>query len=88
MKEGFPRYLGALKEVLKPEGQRLALLEGPSGCNRHCSYCAVPQRWDAEKASTLEQTRSQIDWLYDQGFRVLQYVGGEPLAPFSKPKKD
>lgn len=89
MREVFKghRPLEALVKVLEPRGQRLALLEGPSGCNRDCSYCAVPQRWDAEKASTLDQTRSQIDWLYDQGFRVLQYVGGEPLTPFFKTKE-
>lgn len=83
----IPKPLEALVKVLEPKGQRLALLEGPSGCNRSCSYCAVPQRWDAEKASTLDQTRSQIDWLYKQGFRVLQYVGGEPLTPFFKTKE-
>jgi len=89
MKEVFksPRLLEALVKVLEPKGQRLALWEGPSGCNRSCNYCTVPQRWDAEKASTLEQTRSQIDWLYDQGFRVLQYVGGEPLTPFFRTKE-
>ena len=89
MKEVFPipKPLSALKEFLSPNGKRLALLEGPSGCNRSCSYCTVPQRWNAEKASTLNQTRSQIDWLYNQGFRALQYVGGEPLTPFIRTKE-
>ena len=89
MKEVFPipKPLSALKEVLSHSGKRLALLEGPAGCNRSCSYCAVPKRWDAEKASTLDQTRSQIDWLHKQGFRILQYVGGEPLTPFFRTKE-
>lgn len=83
----IPRPLGALKEVLKPDGNNLALLEGPTGCNMRCSYCAVPQRWDAEKASTLEETYGKIDWLYKEGFRTLQYVGGEPLSPIFKTKE-
>lgn len=83
MKEG----LRALKEVVKPSGKRIAVVEGPTGCNRSCSYCTVPQRWDAEKASTLDQTNKQIDWLRDQGFRVLQYVGGETLTPFFKTRE-
>lgn len=74
--------LGALKEILKPAGKRLALLEGPTGCNRNCAYCASPKRFNTENTSTLDQTRRQIDWLYQQGFRTLQYIGGEPLAPF------
>ena len=81
IKELAPRPLKALKTVLDPNGQRLVLLEGPTGCNRDCSYCGDPKRFNTEKASTLAQTKEQIGWAYDQGFRTLQYVGGEPLAP-------
>lgn len=84
-----PKELAVAARVLEPQGQALAILEGPTGCNRAgtCDYCTVPLRWDAEKASTLEQTFNQIDWIYDQGFRVLGYVGGEPLTPFFKTKE-
>lgn len=75
-----PRPIKALKTVLGPNGERLALLEGPTGCHRDCSYCADPKKFNTENASILEQTFRQIDWIYDQGFRVLQYVGGEPLS--------
>lgn len=84
IKELAPRPLKALKTVLDPNGQRLALLEGPTGCNRDCSYCGDPKRFNTEKASTLAQTKEQINWAYDQGFRTLQYVGGEPLGSSSE----
>jgi len=72
----------ATREFLKPNGRRLATIEGPTSCDRRCDYCAVWQRWNPETASTLEQTFRQIDWLCTQGYRVLNYVGGEPFAPF------
>lgn len=78
----IPKPLKALKTVLDPNGQRLALLEGPTGCNRDCTYCGDPKKFNTENASTLAQTYKIIDKVYDQGFRTLQYVGGEPLAPF------
>lgn len=77
----IPKPLKTLKTVFDPNGQRLVLLEGPTGCNRDCSYCGDPKRFNTEKASTLDQTKKQIDWALRQGFRALQYVGGEPLAP-------
>ena len=84
----IPRMLEILKEIrtakdvaFPKKGRRLALMEGPADCNRSCSYCIVPQRWNAERASTLDQGRKQVDWLHDQGYRILNYFGGEPLSP-------
>lgn len=76
------RDIRTAKDIaMPPKGRKIALMEGPSGCNRACSYCTVPQRWNAETASTLDQSRRQVDWLYDQGYRILNYYGGEPLSP-------
>ncbi len=74
------RTIQLINMVRQPNPRRLALMEGPTNCNRHCNYCVVPKRWDKEKASTVEETCRQIDWLYGEGFRILNYVGGEPLA--------
>lgn len=61
-------------------GHSLALMEGPTGCNRRCAHCDVWKRGNNQDASTISGTFEQIDWLWEQGFRVLNYVGGEPLA--------
>ncbi len=83
------REIRTAKDVAFPkEGRRLALMEGPTNCNRDCSYCTVPQRWDSKKTSTLDQCRTQVNWLYDQGYRILNYFGGEPLSPHLKTKED
>lgn len=80
MRSEIEKAWGAFKAVRGVSPHSLALMEGPKNCNRACSYCKVPNRWNAELASTVAETHKQIDWLYSQGFRVLNYVGGEPLA--------
>lgn len=81
MKEIF-KGIGVLKQVVKKDGHRFAVVEGNRDCNRSCSYCAVPQQYRREQESTLNSTFRQIDWLHSQGFRLMSYLGGEPFAPF------
>jgi pyruvate-formate lyase-activating enzyme len=80
MKEILTKVNRTFNALKHPGSPTLALMEGPVNCNRSCSYCIVPKRWDADKTSTLEQTYEQIDWLYSQGFSILNYVGGETFA--------
>ena len=82
MLERFGGYFGLARQFAKPNGRRLAVIEGNQDCNRGCSYCDVPRHYNPETELTVEQTRHAIDWLYDQGYRVLSYLGGEPLSPF------
>ena len=79
MKEVFKK-LQTLRDLGKPSSPKVLIVEGPVNCNRNCSYCKVPKRWNKEKASTVDQTCEQINWGFDEGFRVLLYVGGETLA--------
>src|SRR5688572_8810779 len=74
--------LSAAKDFATPGARRLLLMEGPTNCNRRCSYCAVPSRWDVETASTLEERYVQLEWAKKQGYSYVNYVGGEPFAPF------
>lgn len=86
MRGKFPEHLGGYvdlaTQILKPEGRRFAVLEGNQDCNRSCSYCAVPKRYNPNTELTLIETNNAVDWLYKQGYRVLSYRGGETLAPF------
>lgn len=81
MKELFQKS-GKLGLIFGLNKHRLANVEKNLRCNRACKECMVPQRYDKENESTLAETKSQIDWLYDRGFRVLSYKGGEPFAPY------
>ncbi len=71
-----------LKQFLSPDGHRFAVVEGNTQCNRRCSYCTIPQSYRKEKELTLEETIRIVDWLHQQGFLMVSFLGGEPLAPF------
>lgn len=62
------------------DGHSLVTVEGPTHCNRSCIYCGVHNRQNTHRFSTVAETLRQVDWSHDEGFRFLQYVGGEPLA--------
>lgn len=82
MKETLGRYIDVYKQLKKPDGKRFVAIEGNQDCNRNCGYCNVPTHYNSETELTVGETFKTIDWLYDQGYRVLSYLGGEPLAPF------
>ena len=46
-------------------------------CNLDCWYC--PSFDNTVKGMTEDVARRSIDWLHDQGGRVLALMGGEPL---------
>jgi MoaA/NifB/PqqE/SkfB family radical SAM enzyme len=82
MSERIKAYWELYNQFRKPDGKRFAVIEGNQGCNRACSYCDVPRHYNAERELTLKETCGTVDWLHSQGYRVLSYLGGEPLAPF------
>ncbi len=73
--------MSAGQTLIQPDGHRFANIEGNRDCNRDCSYCVVPKMFNIEQELTVEETFRQVDWLYDNGYRMLSYLGGEPLAP-------
>lgn len=73
--------LKTMAGVIRPSARRLALMEGPTNCNRNCAICTVPARWDILKASTRAETFGQIDTLVENGYGFFNYVGGEPTHP-------
>ncbi len=81
MLETLRTGLEVARNFRNPEGRRYAVIEGNQDCNRSCSYCDVPAHYDSERELTVEETNKTVDWLYDQGYRVLSYLGGESLAP-------
>lgn len=76
------RRYGKLIEQLKPHGKRFMVLQVDHACNRDCSYCGQEH---ADK-TTLAQTFEQIDWIADQGYPIMSYIGGEPFMPTLTPE--
>ena len=71
-----------LRQFHANDGKRYAVIEGNRDCNRSCSYCVVPKKYNRATEATLDETKRTVDWLYGQGYRMLSYLGGEPLAPY------
>jgi len=80
MKE-IAKAWGLFGEFRKHDGHRFAVIEGNRDCNRRCSYCTVPQQYKREQEATVAETTQIIDWLDAQGYHLVSWVGGEPLAP-------
>ncbi len=76
--KGVSKVWGAYEAA--KNGHSLAIMEGPTNCNRACSYCNVHNRQNTGRFSTVAESLKQVDWAHDEGFRFLQYVGGESLA--------
>lgn len=76
------RFAGFAKTFLTKDSPRHSTLEFNRECNRRCHYCAVPEQYNRDRELTVEETFNRVDWLYDQGFRLLSLLGGEPLGPF------
>lgn len=71
MSHEFVRALEAFQTIRAPDPHGLALMEGPTNCNRACSYCGVPNRWNAKTASTVAETCQQINW----GYKIFMILG-------------
>ncbi len=80
MKETLFKLSEMARQFGSKDGHRFAAIEGNRDCNRSCSYCAVPSKYLREREATVDETCQRVDWLYDQGYRLLTYLGGEPLA--------
>lgn len=74
IKKGWGAYQAA------KDGHSLALMEGLTGCNRRCPHCDVWKKGNSTEASTITGTFGQIKSIHQQGFSILNYVGGEPGA--------
>lgn len=74
-------YEMARRFVLPTNQPRYAQIEGPRDCNKSCGYCDVSKQYNRVKESSLVETFHKVDWLYNQGVRMLTDVGGETLAP-------
>src|SRR3989344_5186566 len=74
----YQRLLGQLK----PNGHRFLVMQVDHACNRDCSYCGQGH----SDTTTLDETYEQIDWIADQGFAIMSYIGGEPFMPTKTPE--
>lgn len=84
MPESIRKGAGLLRRFITPDSPRIAIFETNLDCNRKdsCPYCLVPSRYRREKELTVDESMHVVDKIYDNGYRLLSYLGGEPFAPF------
>ncbi|MFL6238105.1 MAG: MiaB/RimO family radical SAM methylthiotransferase [Actinomycetes bacterium] len=72
---GIPGHLGG------PQGRRRRLDTGPvapvklaSGCDRRCSFCAIPSFRGAFVSRSPDEILAEVHWLADDGVREVELV--------------
>lgn len=51
-----------------------AYLKIAEGCNRFCSYCAIPLITGRYQSRTIEDIEAEVNWLAKQGVKELQVI--------------
>ena len=51
-----------------------AYLKISEGCNRHCSYCAIPLMTGAHQSRPMEEILDEVRWLVGQGVKEIQLI--------------
>lgn len=51
-----------------------AYLKVSEGCDRHCSYCAIPQITGPHRSRPIEELVDEARWLADQGVKELLVI--------------
>ena len=57
------------------EGRTRAYLKIQDGCNRFCSYCAIPFARGAVRSRSLASVRAELERLNDAGFAEVVFTG-------------
>jgi ribosomal protein S12 methylthiotransferase RimO len=70
--EHAPAHLKVLRKRLSPGP--VALLKLASGCDRRCSFCAIPSYRGAFVSRTPDELLAEAQWLAGQGARELVLV--------------
>ncbi len=54
-----------------------AYLKISEGCNRHCTYCAIPIITGSHKSRTIEEILDEVRWMVTQGVKEIQVIAQE-----------
>ncbi len=72
---GKPEMLGiAPYERMITTPKHYAYLKIAEGCNRYCSYCAIPLITGRYRSREMEEIVRETEWLVSQGVRELQVI--------------
>ena len=68
------RRLGADYERMLTTPSHYAYLKIAEGCNRYCSYCAIPLITGKFTSRTIEEILEEVQWLVSKGVKELNVI--------------
>ena len=71
---GVQKVKGADYERMLTTPKHYAYLKIAEGCNRYCSYCAIPLITGKFTSRPIEDILSEVKWLVSQGVRELNVI--------------
>ncbi len=71
--ENDDKYTGGI--ITHFEGHTRAFIKIQDGCNRFCSYCAIPYARGRSRSKSLDDIKSELSNLAGNGFREVVFVG-------------
>ncbi len=73
MHENDDKYSGGI--ISRFEGHTRAFIKIQDGCNRFCSYCAIPYARGRSRSKSLEDIKRELYNLAENGFKEVVFVG-------------
>lgn len=71
--ENDDKYTGSI--ITEFSGHTRAFIKIQDGCNRFCSYCAIPYARGRSRSKAIEDIEKEIKILADKGFKEVVFVG-------------
>ncbi len=73
MHENDDKYSGGI--ISRFEGHTRAFIKIQDGCNRFCSYCAIPYARGRSRSKSLDDIKTELHSLAENGFKEVVFVG-------------
>lgn len=71
--ENDEKYEGTI--ITEFSGHTRAFMKIQDGCNRFCSYCAIPYARGRSRSKSIEDIKTELKSLADSGFKEVVFVG-------------
>jgi tRNA-2-methylthio-N6-dimethylallyladenosine synthase len=72
---GFPEQRAYDIDAISRHGEYKGMVTIIEGCNKHCTFCIVPQTRGPERSRSMADILAEVRHLLDYGFREIELLG-------------
>jgi tRNA-2-methylthio-N6-dimethylallyladenosine synthase len=72
---GFPEQRTYDIDAISRHGEYKGMVTIIEGCNKHCTFCIVPQTRGPERSRSMADILAEVRHLLDYGFREIELLG-------------